>query len=260
MKKTITGLGMLALIALPLTASAQPITIEVTNEQPAGGFSITPVWHALHDGAFDMFDVGAAASAGLETIAEVGDPSVLDAAFAGSGVSGVLASASGPPPFTPGQSNSTTLDPVDPTLNRYFSFASMVIPSNDLFIGNDDSTGIEVFDAGGNFLGPLTLEVYGSDVWDAGTEVNDVTDGPAFVVGQDGGMGSDEGGTIHLFFSDAGADDYMTSLVGIETPAYTLTDPLTRAELVATIVITPEPTSFAALAMAGLGLTLFRRR
>lgn len=246
---------LLALLAGIATAGPM-VSVEVTNNQPAGGFSFTPVWHAFHDGTFDMFDNGAAASAEIEALAELGDASLLDAAF-GAGVSGVLASPSGPPPFTPGQSNSTVLDVIDSTVNRYFSFASMIIPSNDLFIGNDDPMAIEVFDAGGNFLGPITLEVYGTGVWDAGTEVNDAADGPAFVVGQDATQGTDENSVIDVFFSLPDADDYMTALTGVETPAYTLTDPLTRAELIATVTITPEPASVLMVALGGLAI---RRR
>ncbi len=263
MKLARTCLALAAIAALPLTASATDITVEVTNNQPAGGFSFTPVWHAVHDGTFDAFDAGSAASPGIELIAELGDPSVLDSEFVSSGasgVSGVLFSPSGPPPFTPGQSNSTTFDVGDATVNRYFSFASMVIPSNDLFIGNDDPMLIELFDAGGSFQGPLTLEIYGSMIWDAGTEVNDIMDGPAFVVGQDGAAGTDEGGVVHNFFGSEGADAYMASIVGIETPAYTLTDGLEREELLATVTITPEPTSLATFALAGLVLTRLRRR
>lgn len=252
-----TLLACATIAAFTFVANANPVTVEVTNNQPTGGFSFTPVWHAFHDGSFDAFDSGSSASSELETIAELGNATPLDTAFGGAGVSGVLASPSGPPPFTPGQSNSTVVNVGDSTVNRYFSFASMVIPSNDLFIGNDDPMGIEVYDAGGNFLGPITLEVYGSNVWDAGTEVNDVTDGPAFVDGIDATAGTDENGSVHLFFSDPDADNYLSSLNGTVTPAYTLTDTLTRSDLVATITITPEPASALGIALAGL---LLRRR
>jgi hypothetical protein len=257
------GCLAVALLGLPVAASASTVTVEAFNNQPMGGFSLTPVWLGFHDGSFDAFDAGSAASAGVETIAELGDPSVLDGEFnaaAPSGVSDVLFSPSGPPPFTPGQSNSTMIDVGDATSNRYFSFASMVIPSNDLFIGNDVPTAYEVFDAAGNFNGPITIELYGYNIWDAGTEVNDVNDGPAFVVGQDATAGTPEGEVIRVFFDTAGAMDYMASLDGVETPAYTLTDTLHRDELLGTIVLTPEPTSFVAFAVTGLVLAMRRRR
>ncbi len=263
MRNAILGTVALVTLTLAASASAENVLVTVENNQPMGGFSFTPLWHGFHDGSFDAFDAGSAASAGLELIAELGDPSALDGEFAAavpSGVSSVLFSPSGPPPFTPGQVNSALLNVGDATVNRYFSFAAMVIPSNDLFIGNDDPMGYEVFDAGGNFNGPLTIEVYGRDVWDAGTEVNDASDGPAFVVGQDGTLGTAEGGVVHAFFGSPGAADYLNSLNGIETPAYTVTDLLTEGELLATITITPEPTSFTGLALMGLLATRLRRR
>ena len=56
--------------------------------------------------------------------------------------------------------------------NRFFSYASMVIPSNDAFIASADPTAHAVFDELGNFVGG-SFVVYGSRVRDAGTEVND---------------------------------------------------------------------------------------
>jgi hypothetical protein len=150
-----------------------------------------------------------------------------------------------------------TLDIGDPMVNRYFSFASMLVPSNDFFLGNDDPMAYELFDAGGNFLGPLTIDVYSDDAWDAGTEVNDLTDGPAFIVGQDATMGTPEGGVVTPLFDVAGVDDYLAAIVGMETPIGTLTDGLSRGELVATFTITPEPGS---LALMGVGLVLVLRR
>ena len=44
----------------------------------------------------------------------------------------------------------------------------MVVPSNDFFIGN--ATPVQIFNANGSFVGPITIQVYGSDVWDSDTE------------------------------------------------------------------------------------------
>ena len=48
----------------------------------------------------------------------------------------------------------------------------MVIPSNDAFIGNHNPFRFPLFDDNGEFLGPLTIIIKGSMVWDAGTEAN----------------------------------------------------------------------------------------
>jgi len=250
------------LVLLPFTAAAENVTIHVTNNQPDGGFTFSPFWVAFHDGAFDAFDSGSAASPGIEAVAELADPGPISSEFAASGASGVdgvVVSPNDPPPFTPGESGSMMLDVGDATVHRYFSFAAMLVPSNDFFFGNGDPMGYEVFDASGNFLGPITIELYSNDAWDAGTEVNDLSDGPAFIVGQDATMGTPEDGVITPLFDVPGVDTYLASIVGMETPIGTLTDPLDRGELVATIQIVPEPGTLA-LAAVGLGLALKRRR
>jgi Ca2+-binding RTX toxin-like protein len=56
--------------------------------------------------------------------------------------------------------------------SRYFSYASMIIPSNDFFISNGNERAHEIFDAQGNFLGADFI-ILGSQVLDAGSEVND---------------------------------------------------------------------------------------
>ena len=247
------------LLFLPAGAIAQVVTVSVTNNQPMGGMTFSPLWNAFHDGSFDAFDVGAMASQGVEDIAELGNGTQLGVELGAAGVANTLASPSGPPPFTPGQTNSMNINVGDPTVNRYFSYGAMVVPSNDLFLGNEGATDIEVFDAGGNFLGPITIMVFGSDIWDAGTEVNDFDDGAAFIDGSNATLGTSEGGTVQSFFSLAGATAYMMDLNGRQTPLYTLNDPLESGDLVATITITPEPASIAMLAIGGIALVTRRR-
>ena len=130
----------------------------------------------------------------------------------------------------------------------------MIVPSNDLFIGNGDPLGIELFDAGGNFNGPLTVTVFGSNVWDAGTEVNNVGDGPAFVMGVDATAGTDENGMIALFLPDIG--NYLNTLLGQTTAAgYDISQLFGAGDVIATIEIqeVPEPST---LALAGIGIVL----
>ncbi len=260
MKKLRACCAIAVVAALPLAAAAQNVTVNVTNNQPAGGFTFSPVWFGFHDGTFDAFDAGAAASSSVEAVAELGDGSGLTSDLGGAGVSGTVMSPNAPPPFIPGESGSATMNVGDSTVNRYFSFGSMLVPSNDFFLGNDDPMAYEVFDAGGNFNGPLTIQVFARDAWDAGTEENDLSDGPAFIVGQNAGDGSAEGGVVLSLFNVPGVDTYLNDIVGMETPIGDLTDGLTPDELVATIEITPEPASLALLGMGGLSLLRRRRR
>ena len=243
---TVLGMG-------PSEVRATMIQISVTNNQPAGGFAITPVWFGLHDGTFDLFNPGGAASRPLESVAELGDTGPLMTAFTGMGPQTTLTSGGGLPPFRPGDSNSVALNVLNPAIARYLSFASMVVPSNDLFLGNPDPLAIPIFDAAGIFTGPRTIQIFGRMVWDAGTEVNNIANGPAFVVGVNDMLGTPENGTVHLFFDEPNAGSYLASINGVVTPGGTITRLFGPNDLIATIRINavPEPSS---LTLAGIGL------
>jgi len=186
------GLG-LGLMAAP--ASAVQLRVTVTNLSPENGVTITPLWGAFHDGSFDLFTTGEAASAGLQEIAETGSPAGLDAALGTNGVSTfVTAAGNGIPPIEPGESDSAIID-VDGNAFQYFSYASMILPSNDQFIGNGNPFAFTLFDAAGNYLGDQTIGVFGTDAYDAGTEQN-ITDGAPFVPSLAGSTRVDEGGVV----------------------------------------------------------------
>lgn len=163
-----------AVMATPFAAQAVTLEITFTNTGGVGGPTLTPVFTAVHDGSFDAFDAGSAASAAVETIAEEGDPSGLIADLGSNGTSGVIFAPqgfAGAPLVEPGESSSIRLD-VDGSVDRFLSYMSMILPSNDQFIGNDDAMAYELFDASGTFLGPQTFEVTGLNAYDAGTELN----------------------------------------------------------------------------------------
>jgi len=183
--RKITGISALAL-SLALTAGAAQATslrITITNQASEGGITLTPLYTAIHDGSFDAFNPGEAASAGLEKLAEEGDPSVVAAerAAAAPGSQGAVALGTdgfaGAPVIEPGEVAKVRIDNAD-SANRYFSFLSMILPSNDSFIGNEGAMDYEIFNAAGDFLGPQTIQVTGAHIWDAGTEQNTVTGAP----------------------------------------------------------------------------------
>ena len=194
-----------------------------------------------------MADAGSAASPGLELIAEEGGTGTLGSEFDAqtSGNHTTILSPggfAGAPVFDPGETASATLDVLDPSTNRYFSYASMVIPSNDAFFANTDPMAYMIFDASGNFTGRRTIEIRGSDVWDAGTEVNSPSGGAAFSAL--GGSGVDEGGVVH---AHAGLDNFL----GTDTAAgTTLGTGISADTLIARINVVPEPASFVLLGMA----------
>lgn len=242
-------------------ANAQSIIIEVENLQPADGFYVTPVWFGFHDGNFDTFEMGTVASAGLELLAEEGDPATLRSEFAaaaGTGVDGVIFGTNGfgsmmgqPPVLDPGEVAQALADP-NPA-SRFLNFATMIIPSNDAFIGNNNPLAIEVFDAAGNFVGPQTFVFNGASIYDSGTEVNDGQGAP---FSTNGGTSSDEGGTVQFH---AGLDNFLgtgtaagttiNSIPGDNTPVFRIT-----------ISQVPEPTSLGLMGLLGGCLLGVRRR
>ncbi len=82
-----------------------------------------------------------------------------------------------------------------PEENRYFSYASMLFPTNDGFIGNDDPQAVEIFDEAGNFIGADFI-ITGEDAWDSGTEVNDESPETLLYTFETFGISVDENGTV----------------------------------------------------------------
>ena len=242
--------------------------VEVTNEGNTDFFT-TPVWFGLHNGGFDFFDAGASTSAELEILAELGNVDPLntifeDSAFSPGDISGAVASASGVPPIAPGETASSSFTPINPSSYQYFSFASMLVPTNDTFFGNDDAMAYQIFDANDNFLGTngvFEIQITAADIYDAGTEINDagVDGGAAFAQGRTGTEGADENGVITL----ASASD-LNTFAGLTTPnGFEIVDTeLAAGEVFATIriVAVPEPSSFVVLGLFGICGLARRRR
>jgi len=212
----------------------QEITVTIENLAPTNGTLLTPIWVGFHDGTFNLYDSGATASAALERIAEDGDVGLLNAVFSSSGagtVQGTIASGGPLPPLAPGQRARLTLL-VDPksASNRYFSYASMVIPSNDAFVGNDDPQQFPIFDDAGNFLG-ARFTVMGAMIRDAGTEMNDELPANTAFLGQSTpNTGVPEGGRVgtHPGFKATGMGGildgsfagFMFGAADFKTPSY----------------------------------------
>ena len=192
-------------------ATSVEVLVTISNLAPAEGTHLTPFWVEFHDGSFNLFDEGAAASPGLESTAEDGATALLSAEFSNAALGFEDDTITGPGPspvFFPGNTSAVkfSLDSSSP-LNRYFSFASMIIPSNDAFIGNEDPMAYEVFDESGNFV-MTEIIILGTQVWDAGTEVNDeVPANVAFLEQAAPNTGPDENGTVqfHSGFASGGA-------------------------------------------------------
>lgn len=179
------------------------LTVEIENLAPKNGTLLTPVWFGIHNGTFDSYDRGRPVSPGLESVAEDGAVDIISREFNLAGFGTVQGAVSGlkgaPGPIDAGETAtfSVTVDGSAAT-SRYFSYASMIIPSNDFFISNGNERAHEIFDAQGNFLG-ADFTILGSQVLDAGSEVNDeVPANTAFFGQQTPNTGVTENGVVQL--------------------------------------------------------------
>jgi len=255
MIKTVTA----CIFALALSGGAQAasIRVTVTNAAPAGGTFITPVWVGFHDGTFDTYDPGSPVSAAMERLAEDGGTSFLSAAFAASGA-GSADGTLGMAPIAPGASLSMmfNLDALAAS-SRWFSYASMVVPSNDAFIANGNPLAFQIFDTMGGFLG-ADFFVVGSMVRDAGSEVNDeIPMNTAFFGQSVPNTGVDENGvvTTHPGFLPVASGGILASAMfanaDFTLPGYQIA----RIQVEAV----PEPATWALIALA-VPLCLLRAR
>jgi len=229
------------------------ITIENLASNSPTGLYLGPVWLGAHNGTFDLFNAGTAASAAIELLAETGNSSLVQASFAAAqplGWSTVLNQPTGPGPgiFAPGTSNSLIAS-LDPMTQRYLSWGSMVVPSNDTFLANENPMAAQLFDSMGNFAGVQSWTIFGSQLWDSGTEVNDPANGPAFLAGSNAALGAAENGVVHVQPLNG-----LDSFIGQTTAAGTVLGetlnphPLFRIS----IAPVPEPSTYGLMASAGL--------
>ncbi len=182
------------------------VIVKVSNLSPSRGTFLTPVWVGIHDGTFDSYDGGSPANVPLggveiERLAEDGNTGPITETFDDLMEGAPQATIPGPAgPLAPGDFQSITLN-VDPELDRFFSYASMIIPSNDAFVANGNPLAHELFDDSGAFIG-ASFFVSGDETNDAGTEVNDeIASNVAFLNQTAPNTGTPENGVVITPFS-----------------------------------------------------------
>ncbi|MEL7450952.1 MAG: spondin domain-containing protein [Pseudomonadota bacterium] len=263
-----------ALLLASNAALALQVQVTVTNNAPAGGVYLTPVWAGFHDGSFDSFNAGEAAAPGLEAIAEDGNvgpiSDVFDGTLTGDPVAGRVQGVVGSAPIGPGGSQSQTFDISDSGLNTYFSYASMVLTSNDYFVANGDPLAISIADILDGITNEISFTVgTPGSVYDAGTEVNDFSFAagngffPGLGPGQGGpNQGTDENGVVTAVTGDPYAN--FLNANGFDTSLLNFNNTSLYTNGIATItisVVNPVPVPAALPLMAGaLGLLGFVRR
>jgi hypothetical protein len=260
---SVTAGGALALLATG--ASATSVVVTITNNAPTSGVYLTPVWSAFHNGTFDTFSAGSAASAGLEALSEDGNVAGLSKQFATEAAGGVQG-VTGAAPIAPGQSVSQTFTLADDGSNSFFSYASMVLPSSDYFVGNDNAQGHSIQGILDGLMNEIVFNIgLPGGVYDAGTEVNDfaTSAGNGLFAGIPGGQsgpnqGADEGGLVTAV-ADPFAD--FLSAGGLDLTALDFGNTALYGEGIATVRISVVPIPAALpLFAAGLGALGFLRR
>lgn len=249
----LSALGLL-LAAGSAQAETVRLTVTVQNLAPANGIAFAPLHVGFGAGSFDAFNLGAAATAPIISVAEGGAGGAWQAAFAAAEPDAVRGTIGGL--LLSGASVQMSFL-VDSASQGFFTFASMVVPSNDFFIGNDDPREYALFDANGALqINQITLRA--NEIWDAGSEVFDPT-AAAFV--GDNGLRTDQNSVVAFNFAElaafngllTGAGYNFQSGLGADSEVY-------RISFTAQPV--PEPASIAML-LAGLGVvgaSLKRRR
>ncbi|WP_414552018.1 spondin domain-containing protein [Anabaena sp. CCY 0017] len=172
--------GFVSTLTMATAATAANLKVTVENLAPANGLVVTPLWVGFHDGSFNIFNLDEPASISLERLAEDGTTAPIANTFLSSGSGLVEGTILGPgispnsPPVIPPGTTTTRTFKVDGSLatSRYFSYATMIVPSNDAFIANENPLAFQIFDNLGKFIGADFI-VSGNRIWDAGTEVND---------------------------------------------------------------------------------------
>ncbi len=249
------GAAMAAIIMASPTRGGD-IEIKVTNDQPTGGFALAPVWFGVQNGSFTTFTPGTAASSQIATLAQFGNTAPLTTLFQSQnvGVDTTLTSGGSLVQYLPGQSNSTILAVSNPAVHQFLSYAGMFVPSNDFFLGN--ATPLQIFNSSGTFLGPVTINIYGSDIWDSGSEQQSLTTALTFIQGQTPGTGVQTSNPVTSLFSESTASNFLQGIDGKTTAAgYVISNVPTSSQLIATIQISsvPEPASIAMLGTGVLG-------
>lgn len=249
--------GSLLLSASPALAKIVDVTVTFQNLAPTNSISFAPLRFGFHNGTFDSFNNGQAATAPIISVAEGGGGQDWFAAFAAAEPNAVLGSTQGGA-ILPGATTTSLRLRVDTSVNRFFTFGSMVVPSNDYFIGNDDPMEYELFDANGNLILGNILQ-NANEIWDAGSEAFDPANA-AFLVGGDNDLRTPQNGVVRFDFLELAGFNGLTTAAG-----YTFDSQLQANTPVFSISFqanaVPEPASWAML-ISGFGLTgaVARRR
>ncbi len=227
-KSTLFGL---ALASTSILSQAQQLDITVTNLTQ--GIHYTPILIGAHDADTRLFNTGEMASTQLQAMAEGGDISGLSEMLTMANADIVSDPAEGL--LAPTMSTSTTLDTTDG--NMYLSIVSMMLPTNDGFIGLN------------SWMIPSDPGTYTImlNAYDAGTEANDeIVNGggapgaPGIPIAPGGDAGTGAMGVtveesnyyIHIHRGSLGDDDLVGGKSDLDNTVHRWLNPVARVTVV----------------------------
>jgi len=251
-------LVVLSIAGLATAAQAQPVELRVTvqNLAPANSISFAALRLGFHNGTFDSFNNGQASGLPAISIAEGGTGNLWFPAFAAAEPNATLGSVVRPAggALRPGESAFSDFS-VDPSINRFFTFGSMVVPSNDHWIGNDNPMQYMLFNAMGQ-LNISAISQFGRQIWDNGSETEDPANA-AFLVGSVNANRTPENGVVSFNFDRLDAFNGLTTTAGyVFQRQFGANDEIYRISF----EVIPSPGAAAALGMGGLLAARRRRR
>lgn len=252
-----TALAFVTTVASVAEAQERMVTVTITNLAKPNSVSFAPLHLGFHRGAFDAFNIGNPPGAGIISVAEGGAGGQWQTDFAAADPTATRGTIAGA--LTPGQSRSQSFI-VNAGMNRFFTFASMVIPSNDFFIGNDNPQQYRLFDDAGNLL-INSITQTSSQIWDGGSEAFSVA-GAAFLVNGVNAVRTPQNGVVSFNFSELmGFNGQQTAAGYTFNSDLTANEPIYRIDFTSTAVV-PEPGSMILLGsgLLMLGGVMRRRR
>ena len=242
-------------VASAAHAQQRMVTVTINNLAPTNSISFAPTHFGFHNGTFDAFNNGQAPGAGIISVAEGGLGDVWQSNFAAAdptATRGTIGMA-----LTPGQSRSMSFL-VNTGLNPFFTFASMVVPSNDFFIGNDNPQAFRLFDVGGNLL-INSINQTSSQIWDAGSELFSVA-GAAFLVNGVNAVRTPQNGVVSFNFAELAQFNGEVTAAGYTfNSQLTANQPVYRIDFSSSTVV-PEPSTVVLLSAGLLMMAFVARR
>ncbi|MFO0522159.1 MAG: spondin domain-containing protein [bacterium] len=247
-------LGATALLLADVAGAAQlNVIVTVRNLAPANSVSFAPLQLGFHNGTSDAFTNGQVATAPIISVAEGGAGTAWRQAFSAAEPNATVGVVGGL--LQPGESRSTSFR-VDSAANPFFTFATMVVPSNDFFIGNDSPTRYRLFDNAGNLLITSIAQTAGQ-IWDAGSETFDPA-AAAFVGNND--LRTPQGGVVGFDFSELSGFNGLLTGAGYTFQSALLADTgIYQIEFATTPIPIPAPIGLLAAGLVAMGAVARRR-